>query len=83
MKDLDAVTCAACHDSGWVPFTRIVRGHRLPWSAACLCDKGMRLSTPREWPPGRKLETTIGPPVVVEPIDREIYYERLRKAAEL
>lgn len=82
MIDSKIPNCAACHDSGWVAFTRIHHGQRLPWSAACHCDKGLSLSSPREHSESSRKGGAWAPPVVVEPIDKDIYYARLAEAAD-
>lgn len=74
---IDEPRCAACNDSGWVPFLRTIgEGRDMPWAAACRCEKGMVLSSPR---PGTKL---IPDPVIVEPIDGELFDRRIDDAAE-
>ena len=64
--------CPVCLDSGWVGFSH----NGAPWAAACLCGKGRFLSSPRPRSLGM-----ITDPVVVQPVDRELYDQRLRQAA--
>ena len=75
--------CPACRDTGWFHFTHFVKGRGLPWSAACLCDKGRFLSTERPHHvkslPKPSDPNSLPPPVVVQPINREMYLDRLRE----
>lgn len=74
--------CVACRDTGWVHFTRAIKGRKLPWSAACLCSKGQYLSSDRPHHvkslPKPNDPNSLPPPIVVQPVAREIYLERLR-----
>lgn len=77
-----AFDCGACRDTGWVHFKRTVRKlTNMPWSAACLCERGRYLSSDREWPPGRN-DRRGEKPVKVQPVDRELYYRRLQEYAD-
>ena len=70
------INCVVCRDTGWVGFTRTIKSTRYPWSAACLCEKGMYLSSPRTVDKNMAKRGMNLIPVLVQPIDREIYNER-------
>ena len=70
------INCVACRDSGWVSFTRVLKGTRFPWAAACLCEKGMYLSSPREWTKTDLKNGAYGSPIQVQSVDREVYNDR-------
>lgn len=72
--------CHACRDTGWIAFRRLMPdGKHAPWSAACLCPLGQRLSSRREHDAGSIAGGAVGEPVRVQPVDRELYEQRLRE----
>ena len=71
--------CLACNGSGIIAFKRTMGERKnMPWSAACRCERGRYLSTPREWDAVNAALKKTHPPVVLEPIDLETYEGRIR-----
>jgi hypothetical protein len=70
--------CVVCGDTGWSSSTRTIEGQTYSWAAACLCERGMRLSSTRD--PHPKSGERAPRPVVVQPMDRELYLQRAAAA---